>query len=119
MESEKEIFNKIALAIIDIIPQGEAFNSAVLEIKRLTNNVGYNGYYFIEGEIKKWMDIFSFDLDSKIIEHLYEATQTKSPIHTDWNRAIFTLFPNNKFKIEYIWDQALQDEVDKYNDSII
>ncbi len=30
------------------------------------------------------------------------------------NRASFRIFSNGKFEIEYIWDQELQNEVDKH-----
>jgi hypothetical protein len=30
-----------------------------------------------------------------------------------WNKAIFTLSQEGKFDMEFIWDQELQDEVDR------
>jgi len=111
-----EIFNEIAISIIDVLPQGEQFTHAVLEIKRLPGNVGFTGYYFTPEEVKKWLNIFSLRLDSQCIEDLYQITQTQPPIHVNWNRAKYTLYPEGKMNIEYIWDQALQDEVDKYNE---
>jgi len=85
MKTQKEILNKIAHSIIDILPQGESFRYAVLEIKRLTANIGYTGYYLTNDEQKKWLDIFSFELDESYIEDLYIITQTQPPIHTNWN----------------------------------
>jgi len=115
MRTQKEIFNEIAISIINVLPQGEQFNYAVLEIKRLTANVGFTGYYITPEEKKKWLNIFDFNLDSSCIEELYTITQTQSPVHKNWNRAKYTLFPTAKMQIEYIWDEALQNEVDKIN----
>jgi len=115
MRSQKEIFNQIAISIIDVLPQGEQFKYAVLEIKRLDRNVGFTGYYITPNESKKWLDIFSFKLDTSYIEDLYQITQTQPPIHANWNRAKYTLYPEGKMQIDYIWDEELQQEVDKYN----
>lgn len=115
MRTQKQIFNEIAIAIIDVLPQGEQFNYAILEIKRLTANVGFTGYYITSDERKKWLDIFSFKLDTNCIEDLYKITQNDFPIHKNWNRAKYTLFPEGKIEIEYIWDEVLQNEVDRYN----
>lgn len=115
MIAEKEIFNQIAISIINVLPQGISFKKAILEIKRLENNIGYTGYYILDNELKQWLDIFSFKLDNDVIENLYKITQTQAPIHKNWNRAIFTLYPNATSEMEYIWDEELQQEVDGYN----
>jgi hypothetical protein len=115
MMTQKEIFNTIAISIIDVLPQGEQFIYAVLEIKRLTANIGFTGYYITSDEKKKWLDVFNFHLDSSCIEDLYNITQTQPPIHKNWNRAKYTLFPEGKMEIEYIWDEELQNEVDRLN----
>ncbi|MBP5705341.1 MAG: hypothetical protein J6X12_11715 [Paludibacteraceae bacterium] len=49
------------------------------------------------------------------IQDLYTITQTQPPIHKDWNRAVFTLYPDGKVNMEYIWDAEWQAEIDKYN----
>jgi len=109
----KEYFVEIAVSLNKIIP--EDFNKAILEIKRLEGNVGFTGFYFdLKGD-KKWLNIFDFDLDHKVIQKLYKSTQENDLCHKNWNRSIFTLLPDNKFEIEYIWDQELQDQVDGYN----
>jgi|GEM_PF-602694 len=115
MRTEKEIFNQIANSIIDILPKGVGFRRAVLEIKRLVGNVGFTGFYLTEDDEKKWLDIFSFNLDDSYIEDLYQITQNEPPIHKNWNRAKYTLYSEGKMNIEYIWDQELQDEVDRFN----
>lgn len=109
----KKIFKDIAQSLIEIIP--EDFTESILEIKRLEGNVGYTGYFIDKGGNKNWLNIFDFTLDSNIIHDLYMRTQEHSLSHKNWNRAIFKLLPDQKFEIEYIWDQELQEEVDKYN----
>ena len=115
MNTQREIFSQIATAIIDILPKGEPFHYAVLEIKRLTANIGYSGFYINNNNNNKWLDIFNLNLDTKYIEELYIITQTHLLVHKNWNRAKYTLFPDGKFEVEYTWDEALQNEVDKLN----
>ena len=115
MITEKELFSQIAISIIDVLPKGTRFRKSVLEIKRLENIVGYTGYYILDDGTKKWLDIFAFKLDNDIVEKLYQLTQNQAPIHTNWNRAIFTLYPNGTSEMEYIWDEELQQEIDGYN----
>jgi hypothetical protein len=52
MKTQQEIFNLIALSILNILPQSEQFEYAVLEIKRLPANIGYTGYYLTPNEKK-------------------------------------------------------------------
>lgn len=115
MPTQEEIFNEIALAIVEVLPQDEKFQYVVLEIKRLPANIGFTGHYITSEGEKKWLDIFNFKLNIDLISNLYQITQTKQPIHSNWNRAKYMLFSENTVTIEYIWDQVLQDEVDKYN----
>jgi hypothetical protein len=52
---------------------------------------------------------------AKAILELYNITQTQPRIHKNWNRARYTLFPEGKMEMKYIWDKALQNEVDRLN----
>ena len=49
----------------------------------------------------------------EVIRELYTITQTQPPIHKDWNKAVFTLYPDGKVDMEYIWDAEWQAELDK------
>jgi hypothetical protein len=113
--TQKDLFVEISVSIKNIIPAEEKFNEAVLNIMRLTGSVEFTGYYIDESDNKKWLDIFSINLDSSYIHQLYQITQTQPPVHINWNRANFTLYPDNKINVEYIWDEALQNEVDRLN----
>ncbi len=115
MKTQKEIFNQIRHSITSIISKNTPFKYAILDIKRLIANIGYTGYYVTTNNEKKWLDIFSFELDEGYIEDLYNITQTQPPIHKNWNRAKYTLYPKGQMQIEYIWDKELQEEVDSYS----
>lgn len=117
--TQKEIFIEIAVAIKQIIPKNENFREAVLDIMRLDKVVEFTGYYINDDSNKKWLDIFNINLNTDYIHDLYIISQTQAPIHTNWNRAKYTLFPDAKMSIEYIWDQNLQDEIDRLNASNI
>ncbi len=113
--TENEIFKKIALGVLDMIPNEVQFSKSVMEIMRLEGVVEHTGFYLKESGEKEWLDIFNSDFDESCIQELYEITQNHPLEHKNWNRAIFTLYPDNKFDMEYIWDQELQDRVDGYN----
>ncbi|NRD74006.1 DUF600 family protein [Shewanella sp. VB17] len=56
------------------------------------------------------------NFDRKIIkdfENIHLIT-TENP-DNNWNRAKFTLEPTGKFNIEFEWDQALADEIERLN----
>ena len=47
------------------------------------------------------------------LHHLHQIT-TKGG-HNRWNRAVFKLWPDGKFNMEFIWDQELHDEIERLN----
>lgn len=115
MDRIKEIFKELAVNINKAI-DGE-WEKAVLNIEVLRGYSSYKGNYFkFPGCTGHSISVSRFDyaIDDMLIE-LHDLTRAAQLHHKDWNRAIFTLFSDNKFSIEYIWDQALQDEVDGYN----
>ncbi len=112
---QKEIFNLLANGIIDALPQAIEFKEAVLKIMRQKGVVEFSSY-LIDREGKEInLDINMGYRYAKAVLELYRLTQNEPPVHKDWNRAKYTLYPEGKMNIEYIWDQGLQDEVDKYN----
>ncbi len=113
-----EIFTHIATSIVGTFSKDEKFLSAVLEMMRLNKVVEYTGYYYKDNKEKEWLDVFNIEIDDEYIHKLYDITQNEPPIHTNWNRAKFTLFSDGKIEMEYIWDQELQDEVDGYNNDV-
>lgn len=105
----------MANGIIDAIPQGMIFREAILNIMRQEGVVEFNSFLLDENGQKVNLEINMGYKYAKAVIELYQITQNEPPIHKDWNRAKYTLLPEGKMSIEYIWDQKLQDEVDKYN----
>ena len=111
MKLEKE-YTIIAQSILDILPNG--FKKAVLEIKRLEGNVGFTGFYVTAHGAKEWLDIFNLKLDPSHIHKVYNIS-SNGMLATIAGTGQSSPCPDHKFEMEYIWDQKLQDEVDRYN----
>jgi hypothetical protein len=112
---QREIFNLMANGIIDDLPQGLKFKEAILNILRLEGVVEFNSYVVDETDSKINLEVSMGYKYAKAVLELYTLTQTEFPIHENWNRAKYTLFPEGRMEIEYIWDDELQKEVDRYN----
>jgi len=110
-----EIFSLLGNKVLDSIESVNEWKSASLKIKRLEKNVGFECYYIDTKGNNIDIDTSVNYQTAKAIQKLYEITQNQSLEHINWNRAIFTLYPDSKFDIKYIWDQELQDRVDQYN----
>lgn len=73
----------------------------------------YGKYESITGDIKdinvdRFDDLLNFD-----IMELHEITTEGG--NNRWNRAVFELWSDGKFDMEFIWDQELHDEIEVYN----
>lgn len=112
---QKEIFNLLANGIIDDLPQGLKFKEAILNIMRLEGVVEFKSHVIDTNGEKINLEVSMGYKYAKAVLELYTLTQTEFPIHENWNRAKYTLFPEGKMEIEYSWDEALQNEVDNYN----
>jgi hypothetical protein len=112
---QKEIFNLLANGIIDDLPQGLKFKEAVLNIMRLEGVVEFKSHIIDDKGEKINLEVSMGYKYAKAVLELYTLTQTEFPIHENWNRAKYTLFPEGRMEIEYIWDEALQNEVDRLN----
>jgi hypothetical protein len=112
---QKEIFNLLANGIIDDIPQGIKLKEAILNIMRLEGVVEFKSYVIDANDKKINLEVSMGYKYAKAVLELYTLTQTEFPIHKNWNRAKYTLFPEGRMEIEYIWDEALQNEVDRLN----
>lgn len=110
----EKIFNSLATSILKLIPNLE-FQSITLNIKRLEKNLGVQGFYINSHGDRKSLEVWDLDFDVNLIHELYKLSQLPPLKHINWNRAIFKIYPDYKFNIEYIWDQELHDEVEKYN----
>lgn len=110
-----EIFQLLAAKVLESVDRVPTWQSAALKIKRLEKNVGFESYYLSETGEQVDVDTSVNYQTAKAVHNLYDITQNHPLPHKNWNRAIFTLFPDNKFDIEYMWDQELQDRVDGFN----
>lgn len=113
-----EIFELLGSKVLDSIGDVGRWKSASLKIKKLDKNVGFESYYTNSIGDKVDIDTSVNYQTAKAVIKLYEITQNYPLEHKKWNRAIFTLYPDNKFDMEYMWDQELQDRVDGYNNEI-
>ena len=116
MNSIKSILVDLAINMRKAID--EDWIKSVLHIEVLKGYSSYKGKYYKSEECQgNNISVSKFDyiIDTNLIE-LHRLTQDEAPLkHKNWNRAIFTLFSDNKFEIEYIWDQELQDQMDGFN----
>lgn len=111
INSEKEALYYFADILIKNIG-GFAFSRCWIRMKRQIRMTSYGAFYV--DELGKEMRVLIDDDDDlyTAIEELYTITQTQPPIHKDWNRAVFTLYPDGKVNMEYIFDAEWQAEVD-------
>lgn len=110
-----EIYLEIGQNIYNLIEDDEFLN-ATLKIERQDKYVGYNGYYFNIKNERKYLDVRNLEINSDSIHELHAITTEGG--HNRWNKLEFTLYPDFKFNLEFIWDQEWQDEVDGYNNNL-
>lgn len=109
--TEKEIFMMLAQKITDAAEL--PFDKVCVDIQKFISTVSFCSCLYYKNE-KQNVDI-DFDIeDAKAILELYTITQTQPPIHKDWNKAVFTLYPDGKVNMEYIFDVEWQAELDEY-----
>ena len=111
VNSEKEALRYFADILIKNIG-GFAFSKCWIRMKRQIRMTSYGAFYVDEFGKEMRVLIENDDDLYTAIEELYTITQTQLPIHKDWNRAVFTLYPDGKVNMEYIFDAEWQAEVD-------
>jgi hypothetical protein len=106
-----EIYSSIAQSIFNSI-EDENWTKAMLNIEIVGDGVvGYSGEYEISGGIK---DISVRKISRDIRSWVKELHRITTEGETNkWNRAAFNLTPDGKFNIDFIWDQTLQDEIER------
>jgi len=105
-----EIYEAIASNINTVIK--EDWQKAILNIEVLGGMTTNSGTYITNLEEQKQIDVeeFDFQLTFDLIE--LHAITTEGG-NNKWNRSIFTLFSSGKFDMEFIWDQELNDEIER------
>src|SRR5688500_16188553 len=87
------------------------WKEAILDIEIIEGVVGYKGGFKDQKDSFTSFPIRNFDRELRNdIRELHKITTMGG--NNRWNRAIFKLWPNNKFEMEFIWDQELQDEIE-------
>lgn len=114
INTEKEAF----LYFADVLMENRGnivFSKCWIEMERQEKMSGFSIVYIDESGEERYVSIKDIekrsDLYSAILE-LYTITQTQPPIHKDWNKAVFTLYPDGKVNMEYIFDAEWQAELD-------
>ena len=112
MKTVEEIYLAIAENINNSIK--ENWKVAVLELEVLDGMVSNTGTYENDSNEKKQIDVdeFDFELTFDILELHKIMTEGNS---NRWNKAVFNLTTEGKFDIEFIWDQELNDEIERLN----
>ncbi|MFJ1425721.1 hypothetical protein ACILD6_03920 [Capnocytophaga canimorsus] len=114
----EEIYLKIGKEVFNAV-QSDNWTEAklYLEVTGDEGNsvVGYTGKY-VENENFKHLSVRN--IDNAIVDWVADLHKiTTEGGNSQWNKAIFTLFPNGNFDMEFIWDQAWHDEIVKLSKS--
>ena len=81
-----------------------------LNIECSDDHIGMNAKYLINGE---WKNNLDHDLTTDTMLSIIDFHKNSEKNNfAPWNRAVYTLEKNGHFDMEFIWDQALQDEWD-------
>ena len=112
-----EVYNYLGGKIYDAIPSEiEEWDKAKMYAKRLEGYFSANAKIYInENELE--LEYFEARWEMATYVHKLHAITTEGG-HNRWNKLEFTLFPDGKFDLQFIWDQEWQDEVDGYNKNV-
>ena len=111
MSTVSEIYNRIGQRIIDSIRS--EWITAALQVEYVGSVKAFLEYKTDNGEVKNTIlqDSFKNMRDIKELNAIMTAENNKNK----WNKAVFTVNPEGKFDMQFIWDQELQDEIEKYD----
>ena len=108
-----EIYNNIAQNMLDNLPS--EWIEALIDVERGASDALKlsGGYSSLDSEFTS----FKFrNFDRRIINDFHELYKIMTQGDSNqWNRAKFKLTPDNKFSIDFDWDQALADEIEQLN----
>ena len=110
MKTVDKIYESIATNISTVI-NGE-WVKAKLDIEVIGEMVSFTGNYLNNKNETKQIDVdeFDFQLTFDVLE-LHKITTEGG--NNKWNRAVFSVQPDGAFDMEFIWDQELQDEIER------
>lgn len=111
MKTVSQIYNEIGNTL-KVNVKVDDWIEAFLKIEKHEGVVGYNGGYIANDE--KFISFKLRDFPEETEDNIKELHKiTTEGGHNRWNRAVFRMWPNNKFEMEFIWDQALDDEIER------
>jgi hypothetical protein len=111
IQEEQELLGTVATNIF-LTGEGLGWSHAILDI-RIIGRMVEQGLNFYDSEnMKTNKVILNSSASSKAIRKLHELTNAH-PGYAKWNTAVFTLQQDAKYKIEYKWDQSLEDKVNQ------
>ena len=113
--NQKEIYVILAEAAFESVKDIPKWDKSILKIKRLEGNVGFESFYTYQSDNEIPVDTEANYHTSQAVHELYKFMSETFGANNKWNRIKFTLYRDNKIHTEYIWDQELQDEMDRYN----
>jgi hypothetical protein len=110
MKTVDKIYESIVTNISTVI-NGE-WVKAKLDIEVIGEMVSFTGNYLNNKNETKQIDVdeFDFQLTFDVLE-LHKITTEGG--NNKWNRAVFSVQPDGAFDMEFIWDQELQDEIER------
>ncbi|SEG71467.1 immunity protein YezG family protein [Paenibacillus sp. UNC499MF] len=110
MKTVDKIYESIVTNISTVI-NGE-WVKAKLDIEVIGEMVSFTGNYLSNKNETKQIDVdeFDFQLTFDVLE-LHKITTEGG--NNKWNRAVFSVQPDGAFDMEFIWDQELQDEIER------
>ncbi|WP_123846905.1 hypothetical protein [Chitinophaga lutea] len=106
-----EIYLNIGQSIMNAI-EADNWTNAQLNIEIVgTGVVGYTGDYNI-GTAKHDISVRKIPREIRNwLKELHEITTEGGS--NKWNKSVFTLSPDGKFDMKFIWDQELYDEIER------
>jgi len=110
MKTVDKIYESI-VTNISTVTNGE-WVKAKLDIEVIGEMVSFTGNYLNNKNETKQIDVdeFDFQLTFDVLE-LHKITTEGG--NNKWNRAVFSVQPDGAFDMEFIWDQELQDEIER------
>lgn len=108
MQQQQTVFEQIGQYMVDSVDAPE-WRAVFLHIDIVEQSVGLSGEYVDDDGIRRPFDT---DADLQLAKALlaFHHASNENPKNR-WNRANATLTSAYDFKLEYLWDQQLADEV--------
>jgi hypothetical protein len=111
MKTVNEVYNSLGGFLLSLL-SNEEWSRAELNLKIQPNVVGMSGKCYTSMNDVSLRTKFDNALEERI---KWLHTVTTEGEHNKWNKAKFSITPDNKFDMEFIWDETWQEEVNRYN----